>query len=45
MYTEFWEASKLNQIWIEEGFQQVFEVLEKGFPLSVPVRLAPPLYA
>ena len=38
VYTEFGEASKYYQVWIEEGFQQIFEVFVESFPWSVPVR-------
>ena len=31
-HAEFWEASKFYKVWIDEGFQQVFGVFEKGFP-------------
>ena len=31
-HTEFWEASKFYKVWIDEGFQQVLGVFEKGFP-------------
>ena len=32
MNAEFWEASKFNQVWIEEGFKQVLEGFDNGFP-------------